>query len=108
MYNNGITITAKDVNSLSINGNKKFLFTIKDMQVVNGGQTLRSIYQFKNEDFDEEKLADASILVRIFKTENNSDLTNDIAEYTNSQNSISASDLKSINNLQIKIMWNLV
>jgi AIPR protein. len=103
MYNNGITITAKDVNSLSINGNKKFLFTIKDMQVVNGGQTLRSIYQFKNEDFDEEKLADASILVRIFKTENNSDLTNDIAEYTNSQNSISASDLKSINNLQIKI-----
>lgn len=103
MYNNGITITAKDVNSIPINGNKKFLFTIKDIQVVNGGQTLRSIYQFKNEDFDEEKLADASILVRIFKTENNSDLTNDIAEYTNSQNSISASDLKSINNLQIKI-----
>ena len=103
MYNNGITMTAKDVNSVPINGNKKFLFTIKDMQVVNGGQTLRSIYQFKNEDFDEEKLADASILVRIFKTENDSDLTNDIAEYTNSQNSISASDLKSINNLQIKI-----
>lgn len=103
MYNNGITMTAKDVNSVPINGNKKFLFTLKDMQVVNGGQTLRSVYQFKNEDFNEEKLADASILVRIFKTENNSDLTNDIAEYTNSQNTISASDLKSINNLQIKI-----
>lgn len=103
MYNNGITMTAKDVNSVPINGNKKFLFTLKDMQVVNGGQTLRSVYQFKNEDFNEEKLADASILVRIFKTENDSDLTNDIAEYTNSQNSISASDLKSINNLQIKI-----
>lgn len=103
MYNNGITMTAKDVNSVPINGNKKFLFTLKDMQVVNGGQTLRSVYQFKNEDFNEEKLADASILVRIFKTENNSDLTNDIAEYTNSQNTISTSDLKSINNLQIKI-----
>ena len=73
------------------------------MQIVNGGQTLRSIYKFKDEFFDEEKLADASVLIRIFKTEDNDFLINEIAEFTNSQNSISAADLKSISNLQVKI-----
>ena len=103
MYNNGITITSKNVKSEPKNGNKKFLFTLDGMQIVNGGQTLRSIYKFKDEFFDEEKLADASVLIRIFKTEDNDFLINEIAEFTNSQNSISAADLKSISNLQVKI-----
>ena len=44
MFNNGITITAKNVKSESKNVNKKYLFTLENMQIVNGGQTLRSIY----------------------------------------------------------------
>ena len=103
MFNNGITITAKNVKSESKNANKKYLFTLENIQIVNGGQTLRSIYKFKDDDFDEEKLEKSSVLVRIFKTEDNDDLINEIAEYTNSQNAISDSDLKSINKMQIKI-----
>lgn len=103
IFNNGITITAKNVKSESRNANKKYLFTLEDMQVVNGGQTLRSIYEFKDKEFDEEKLVAASVLVRVFKTEDRYDLINEIAEYTNSQNAISDSDLKSINTIQIKI-----
>lgn len=103
MFNNGITITAKNVKSESKNANKKYLFTLENMQIVNGGQTLRSIYKFKEEDFDEEKLENSYVLVRIFKTEDNDDLINEIAEYTNSQNAISDADLKSINKMQIKI-----
>lgn len=103
MFNNGITITAKNVKSESKNANKKYQFTLENIQIVNGGQTLRSIYKFKEDDFDEEKLENASVLVRIFKTEDNDDLINEIAEYTNSQNAISDADLKSINKMQIKI-----
>lgn len=103
IFNNGITITAKNVKSEPKNVNKKYLFTLEDMQVVNGGQTLRSIYKFKDEEFDEEKLESASVLVRVFKTEDNDELINEIAEYTNSQNAISDSDLKSIHKVQIKI-----
>ena len=103
MFNNGITITAKNVKSESKNANKKYLFTLENMQIVNGGQTLRSIYKFKEEDFDEEKLENSYVLVRIFKTEDNDDLINEIAEYTNSQNAISDADLKSINKMQITI-----
>ncbi|MFG0934068.1 AIPR family protein [Staphylococcus sp. 231237_7MaSpsaltlick] len=103
MYNNGLTITAKNIKADYINGKKKFECEINGFQIVNGGQTLRSIYEFCNKKFDEEKLANAEILIKIFQTEKNRELTNDIAEYTNSQNSISPMDLKSVNNFQIQL-----
>lgn len=103
MYNNGLTITAKNIKADYINGKKKFECEINGFQIVNGGQTLRSIYEFCNKEFDEEKLAAAEILIKIFQTEKNKELTNDIAEYTNSQNSISPMDLKSVNNFQIQL-----
>ena len=103
MYNNGITMTAKNVTVVPKNGKKRVLIKIDGFQIVNGGQTLRSIYEFKKRDFDEEKLAEACILVRIFKTDENSALTNCIAEYTNSQNAISAANLKALSSIQIEI-----
>ena len=103
MFNNGITITARNIIMKPINGNKKYLSIIEGFQIVNGGQTLRSIYKYKDRDFNEENLVNAEVLVRLFKTEFDEDLTNDIAEYTNSQNAISSIDLKSISNLQVKI-----
>lgn len=103
MYNNGITMTAKDIEVEPVNGNLKWKVTLKGFQVVNGGQTLRTIYDFKNELYDENSLAKAQILVRVFKTGANDSLTNKIAEYTNSQNAISSVDLKSLDPLQMKI-----
>lgn len=100
MYNNGITITTKNITAIAANGNTKTHIDISGFQIVNGGQTLRSIYEFSEESFDEDKLAKAEILVRIFQTETDSDLKNNIAEYTNSQNAISSIDLKSVSNLQ--------
>lgn len=76
---------------------------MEGFQIVNVGQTLRTIYAYSKDNFDAEKLKSAEILVRIFQTEENEGLTNNIAEYTNSQNTISSSDLKSISNFQIKI-----
>jgi len=103
MYNNGVTMTTKSIQVVPRNGGKKWQINLEGFQVVNGGQTLRSVYYFKDNNFDEEKLSSASILVRVFQTEGNFELTNSIAEYTNSQNAISTSDLKSVSNLQIEI-----
>lgn len=103
MYNNGITITAKNIIAKQSNGKTKFNCTIMGFQIVNGGQTLRTIYEFKDRQYDDEKLTTAEILVRIFQTEEDEALTNNIAEYTNSQNAISSVDLKSISNYQIQI-----
>lgn len=105
MYNNGLTITANNIDVQPRNGGKKMQFQLFDIQVVNGGQTLRTLHRFNNESHEhlEEYLVNSEILVRIFKTGNNPKLTSSIAEYTNSQNAISPIDLKSISHIQMEI-----
>jgi len=106
LFNNGITITCSGIESESKNSNKKYLISLSDFQVVNGGQTLRSIYNYlENSDDPEkiEKLRDSCVLIRIFKIDSGSELKNRIAEYTNSQNAISPIDLKSVSKIQIDL-----
>ncbi|WP_196599314.1 AIPR family protein [Pectinatus frisingensis] len=45
MYNNGITITAKNIIAATQNAKTKVHMTLSEFQIVNGGQTLRSIYE---------------------------------------------------------------
>lgn len=105
MYNNGITMVAKEIHSEGINGNRKQKMRINDFQVLNGGQTLRTIHDFNKE--SEKNISDilneCEILVRIFSSSGNDNTINKIAEYTNSQNSISTADLKSLSSEQIDI-----
>ena len=105
MYNNGITVTAEDIIAKEINGKKKIDMKIQNFQIVNGGQTLRTIYDFKDENSDnlDNYLENAEVLVKIFKTGKEDKLKRKISEYTNSQNAISAIDLKSIATEQIEI-----
>lgn len=105
MFNNGITITSENIQCTAINSGLKYRFEINNYQIVNGGQSLRSIYKFLSEDHDDKliKLRGAHVLIRIFKTQKDTTLQNQIAEYTNSQNKISDVDLKSIDSVQIQI-----
>lgn len=106
IYNNGITITAKNIEVDPYNVVGKYLkIDLTDIQVVNGGQTLRTIHDFNKQDNLKisDYLSKAEILIRIFKTNKEEKLTSKIAEYTNSQNSISPIDLKSISYEQIQI-----
>lgn len=70
MYNNGLTITAENIEATPINANKKIKIVITNFQVVNGGQTLRTIHNFNNKDKDNLNnfLSNSEILIRIFKT----------------------------------------
>lgn len=103
-YNNGITIVADDIDVEETNLRKKFKLIIKNLQVINGGQTLRTIHNFhtKNNGVFSEAFAQARIMVRLFKV-NNDGLKSCIAEYNNSQNSISQRDLKSLRKEQIQL-----
>lgn len=108
LFNNGITIVADQVESSKQNLDKQLKIDIKNYQIVNGGQTLRSIYKFKEENLNKiNNLVSANVLVRIFKTGHNEGLINKIAEYTNSQNAISEIDLKSVDKIQIDLERNL-
>lgn len=106
MFNNGITLTAKNIISDEKNSGKKYLFTINGFQIVNGGQTIRSIYNFLQNDSDLDrfiKLRESFVLVRMFNINEDNELKNFIAEYTNSQNAISPTDLKSVDDIQIQL-----
>ncbi|HFI0038075.1 TPA: AIPR family protein [Streptococcus suis] len=109
LFNNGLTVIAEDIKSEPIKLNKSTSLTLKNYQVVNGGQTLRSIYQFKNNnriknetDFI-DSLSNATVLVRLLVTSSNEELINKISEFTNSQNPIKEIDLRSVDNIQLKI-----
>lgn len=105
MYNNGITITASDILADPVNAGKKVILTINNFQVLNGGQSLRTIHNFNKKSNTNivENLANSEALIRIFKTTSDTSLINKIAEFTNSQNAISNIDLKSLSSEQIEI-----
>lgn len=105
IYNNGITMTVKDLDVTEVNGGKKINFSLKALQILNGGQTLRTIHNFNelNRKNIEKGLSDAQIIVRIFKVSSDEELNNSIAEFTNSQNAISNIDLKSLRPEQLQL-----
>lgn len=104
MYNNGLTIVAEDIKAHPVNGNRKVRISLTGVQVLNGGQTLRTLHDFNAADKSHitDYLSESEILVRIFNA-SSSETANKIAEYTNSQNSISNVDLKSLSTLQIQL-----
>ncbi|WNJ80807.1 AIPR family protein [Cedecea neteri] len=104
MYNNGLTIVANDIKAHPVNGHRKVRISLSGIQVLNGGQTLRTLHDFNAVDKSNitEYISKGELLVRIFNASNN-ETANKIAEYTNSQNSISNVDLKSLSTLQIQL-----
>lgn len=103
-YNNGLTIVAENITSTPVNGGKKLKLDIKNFQVLNGGQTLRTIHQFnrKNEVNLTKSIVKSAVLVRILNV-TDPNLKNCIAEYTNSQNAIDLIDLKSLRKEQLAL-----
>jgi hypothetical protein len=104
MYNNGLTIIANDIEADVVNAGKKVKLHIKDFQVLNGGQTLRTIHDFNKQNSENllAYLSKGEVLIRIFKA-TDALLKNKIAQFTNSQNAISNIDLKSLSPEQIQL-----
>lgn len=105
MYNNGITMVANSISAINLAGNHSMRLDINGFQIVNGGQTLRAIHKFNkdNKDNINNYLCQAEVLLRIFMPDIESNDIHKIAEYTNSQNAIKSSDLKSLSAEQIDI-----
>ncbi|MBC2322812.1 AIPR family protein [Listeria booriae] len=104
LFNNGITITADDIIVTPIKMDEHYRIELVNYQIVNGGQTLRSIYHFKDTKPNfVTNLAKGSVLIRFFKTGLEDGLVNKVSEYTNSQNAISGRDLKSVDKIQLDI-----
>ncbi|EKM5065378.1 AIPR family protein [Cronobacter turicensis] len=96
--NNGITITCDSFSY--IKGKRAPLVELKNIQIVNGGQTSNALFEASLN--DEEKLEDVLILVRIIETKSQP-VSLAIAESTNSQTPIKSRDLRSNDDIQKKL-----
>ncbi len=96
-FNNGIAATAEEVKIADMsNGTGKTIAFIKDFQIVNGGQTTASIYHtWKKNNVDISKIFVQLKLTIIKDRKHFAQIVGRIAEYANTQNRVSASDLSS-------------
>ena len=92
LFHNGITIVAEDVEK------DEESLTIKKFYVVNGCQSLTSLYRNQSHLTD-----DLKILTKVIKVPINSALSSKITEYSNSQNGVKPRDFKSYNQIQIRL-----
>lgn len=95
-FNNGIAATAEDVEIVPLDNGGLGLATVKDFQIVNGGQTTASIFHSHKQ--DKSDLSDIFVQVKLTvvkRREQFSGIVARIAEYANSQNKVSIADLSS-------------
>jgi len=96
--NNGITIVCDNYRYITSQSNAPV--TIKNPQIVNGGQTSFSLFEAYNKDF--KKLEKVKVLVKIIETDN-LEFRSRIAEATNSQTMIRSRDLRSNDSVQLRL-----
>lgn len=101
IYNNGISVTAADVEVISVDG-ELLITKIIDMQIINGGQTTASLAEavLKKTNIDLEGIYVPMKLTVIEDRETENDdgvrfydeMVQAIAKYANSQNKVTAAD----------------
>ncbi|GEM_PF-451953 len=97
-FNNGITITC---DQFSYPKNQRApIIDLKNIQVVNGGQTVHALYEAFAE--NPSQFDDIDVLCRIYETSNR-ELSTSIAEFTNSQNPVNTRDIRSNDFVQKKL-----
>ncbi len=96
-FNNGIDATAEEVSITDLPNNQgKAIALVKDFQIVNGGQTTASVYHtWKKDKIDISNVFVPVKLTIVKNRDNFSEIVGRIAEYANTQNRVSASDLSS-------------
>ncbi len=94
-FNNGIAATADEL-QLEKTENGYLINSVKDFQIVNGGQTTASIYHTWKKDKADIKDIVVQVKLSVIKDKNNfAEIVSRIAEYANTQNKVSVSDLSS-------------
>lgn len=94
-FNNGIAATAEEL-IIKENGSGAYISSIKDFQIVNGGQTTASLFHtYKKERADISQISVQIKFTVVKNKENFSDIVSRISEYANTQNKVSIADLSS-------------
>ncbi|MDD4366092.1 MAG: AIPR family protein [Eubacteriales bacterium] len=94
-YNNGISVTAESVEIVRDQNGKPSIKKIRDMQIVNGGQTTASIFNAKKDKKINADLSRVFVQMKlsvIDSSENMDEIVPKISAYANTQNKIQVAD----------------
>ncbi len=93
-YNNGITVFARELELITLDGGLQGIAKAKDFQIVNGGQTIASLYHTnKKQKADLSGISVQMKVVVINDPDKIGTLVPRISEYSNTQNRVSLADL---------------
>lgn len=103
-YNNGITLICTQFTYNALQG-EGFKVKVKGLQIINGGQTCKTIQstlsEIRESLIDSSALEEAFVLVRLYQvSEDTGDLVQEITYATNSQNPVDLRDLRSNDPIQ--------
>lgn len=90
-YNNGITATAREVD-IRKGENGLEIVSIKDLQIVNGGQTTASLFHTHRKDKASLEKIFVQMKLSVISEEESESVVPRISEYANTQNRINAAD----------------
>lgn len=102
-YNNGITATAAQIETIKQDGILK-IAKLVDLQIVNGGQTTASLARAKVKDGADLSKIFVQMKLSIINMDNiEADLIGRISQYANTQNKVNASDLSANHPYHVKL-----
>ena len=90
-YNNGITATAREVETID-RANGIVITSLKDLQIVNGGQTTASLFHTNRKDKASLENIFVQMKLSVIDDEKSEDVVPKISEYANTQNKVNAAD----------------
>lgn len=101
-YNNGITATAQEVETIE-NRTGLQIMRIKDLQIVNGGQTTASLFHTRRKDKASLERIFVQMKLSVIDPEESEKMVPRISEYANTQNRVNAADFYSNHPFHIRV-----
>jgi len=101
-YNNGITATAEEVESYTQEGSTR-IKSLKNLQVVNGGQTTASLYTALRKSRADLENVYVQVKLTVVPLEKVEEVVPRISEYANTQNKVNAADFFSNHPFHLRV-----
>ncbi len=102
-YNNGISATAADVSLIELPGGAKAITEMKDLQIVNGGQTTASLYHAAKRDRADLSQVYVQAKITVVGVELVDQIVPLISRYSNTQNKVTGADFSANHPFHVRV-----
>lgn len=102
-YNNGMSATAAEVTLVDLDGGGKGIAAIRDLQIVNGGQTTASIHHAANRDKADLSGVAVQLKLTVVRPDLIDDVVPSISRFSNTQNKVTGADFSANNPFHVRV-----